>query len=191
MLPIVNRMRAALRRHVLDIRDNGLIPEGSPIEGFDASRAPQAYPMERILDVADTAIRRDPVNLARPIRWLADDHECIRYWAALGCVMLRERAARAADALTLGSRERSGPVRVAAAEALCYTGRQREGLAVLQNLLLEDASPWIRLQAAHALQNVGPTAAAVLPAIEKAVSDGNDYVQRASRYAAAALKHQP
>jgi hypothetical protein len=55
--------------------------------------------------------------------------------------MLRERAARAADALILGVSDHSEPVRVAAAEAVCYTGRRKEGLAVLQDLLLTDKSP--------------------------------------------------
>jgi arylsulfatase A-like enzyme len=188
---VLNRMRAALRRHMLDIRDNGFIPEGSLIEGFDAARAPKAYPMERILEVADTATQRDPANMAKLTRWLADENECVRYWAVLGCVMLRERAGRVADALILRLTDTSGSVRVAAAETLCYTGRRGEGLAVLQDLLLKDKSPWVRLQAANALQNIGPKAAAVLPAIEEAVSDENDYVQRAVRYTAATLKRQP
>ena len=65
---VLERMRTALRKHVLDIRDNGFIPEGSPLEGYDATRDLKAYPLEGILEVADTAIRHDRTNLSQLAR---------------------------------------------------------------------------------------------------------------------------
>jgi len=186
--PVLDRMRAALRGHMLEVRDNGFIPEGSPLEGFDNARDPRVYPLERILAVADAAAQRDASNLPKLVRWLEDGNECIRYWAALGCVMLRGKAGTAADALTGRLHDASGSVRVAAGEALCRVGRTDEALAVLQTCLCKDDNPWIRLQAANSLQNIGPQAMAALPAIEQAVSDENDYVKRAIRYTAAVLK---
>ena len=47
----------------LATNDNGFIPEGSPLEGYDESRAPGAYPIRRVLRVAGKAIERDPGNL--------------------------------------------------------------------------------------------------------------------------------
>ena len=181
-------MRAALRRHMLETRDNGFIPEGSVIEGFEIARNAKAYPLENILLTADTAINRDATNLPRLRHWLGDENECVRYWAALGCVMLRDKAGPAADALAVRLRDPSGSVRVAAAEALCQMGREREALAVLQKCLVQDKNPWIRLQSVNALQNIGSKALPALPAIEKAVSDDSDYVRRAARYTAAAVK---
>ena len=187
---ILVRMRNALRRHMLDTRDNGFIPEGSPTEGFYASRDHQAYPMERILTIADLATQRNEGNLPRLIRSLADENECLRYWAALGCVMLRGRAGRAVDALMARLTDPSGSVRVASAEALTYLDRGKEGLAVLQECLLQGQNPWIRLQAANALQNVGSKAAPVLPAIEKVAAEKDEYLQRATSYTAASLRRQ-
>jgi len=187
---VLNRMRSALNRHMVDTRDNGFIPEGSPIEGFEASRDPRTYPVERILEVADTCIRRDAANIPRLVQWLRDENECVRYWSALGCVMLRENAGPAADALAARLSDASGSVRVAAAEALCRTGRAGGALPVLQACLLKDQSPWIRLQAANSLENLGPNARAALPALEQAAADENDYVRRASRSTASSLKRR-
>ncbi len=185
---VLDRMRTALRRHMTDTRDNGFIPEGSAIEGFDASRDDGRYPLERILEVADTCIRRDAANIPRLVRWLGDENECIRYWSALGCVMQGEKAGAAADALVTRLRDSSGSVRVAAAEALCRIGRGDEGLPVLELCLLKDRSPWIRLQSANALENLGQKARTLLPAIEQAADDDNDYVRRSARHTASSLK---
>jgi arylsulfatase A-like enzyme len=184
---ILKAMRAALRQHLLEIRDNGFIPEGSALEGYDATRDPKVYPLERILDVCDVVTKRDPANLPKLVQWMDDPNECIRYWAALGCVMLRDKAAAAADALAKRLADASGSVRVAAAEALCHMGQEAKGLPVLEECLLKDSNPWARLQAANALQNLGAKAKPALPAIEEARSSPNNYVQRAVEYTATVL----
>jgi len=185
---ILERMRGALREHLLAIGDNGFIPEGSALEGYQATRDPAAYPLEKILQAADTATKRDPANLPKLIAGLEDENECIRYWAALGCVMLRAKAAPAVEALAKRLEDSSGSVRVAAAEALCYAGQAEKGLAVLQECLLKHASPRVRLQAANVFQNLGDKARPAVAAIEQAQSDADDYVRRAVKYTAAVLK---
>ncbi len=178
---IQRRMRSALRQHVLDTRDNGFIPEGSPLEGYATAHDAESYPLEKILEVADTAIQRNAANLPRLASWMNDDNECVRYWAAMGCVMLRKEAAGASEALAALLSDGSGSVRVAAAESLVRAGRKDEGLASLQDCLVKGESPWVRLQAANALQNLGPAAGPVLPAFRQALTDENDYVRRAAR----------
>jgi arylsulfatase A-like enzyme len=61
----LQRMRKALEQHLLEIRDNGFIPEGSPLEGYESTRDESAYPLERILAVANTATRRDPDQMPK------------------------------------------------------------------------------------------------------------------------------
>jgi len=181
-------MRSALRQHLLAVRDNGFIPEGSPLEGYDASRDPKAYPLERILDTCDVVTKRDPANLPKLIAWMDDENECVRYWAALGCVMLREKCAPAAEALAKRLTDNSGQVRVAAAEALCRAGQEAKGLAALTACLADEKSVWVCLQAANALENLGEKARPALAALEKAASGGNQYVRNAAGHAAAVLK---
>jgi arylsulfatase A-like enzyme len=188
---VLGRMRAVLEKHLLEIRDNGFIPEGSALEGYDATRNRAAYPLERILAAAGTVSLRRPENLSRCVEMTADGHECIRYWGALGCVMLGKAAAPAADALSRLLEDPSGSVRVAAAEALCRCGRIREGLAALEDCLLRHDNARVRLQAADALDSLGPAAARVLPALEKAAADSDDYVRRSARHTASVLGSRP
>ncbi len=183
---VMSRMRAALRQHMLDIRDNGFIPEGSPIEGYDAARDPETYPLKQVLQVADLATRRDTAYLPRLAANLTDANECVRYWAALGCVMLRQKAAPALNALLPRLADTSGSIRVAAAHSLCRIGRADAGLATLRACLLQDKSPWVRLQAANALEELGSLAMPARPWLKQAADDENDYVRRAARYTASA-----
>jgi HEAT repeat protein len=62
------------------------------------------------------------------------------------------------------------------------------GIEALQDCLLRHESPWVRLQSANALQNLGIAARSALPAIERAAGDQNDYVQRAVKFTAACLR---
>ena len=38
----LEKMRAALKRHTIEVNDNGFLPEGSALEGYEASRVPGA-----------------------------------------------------------------------------------------------------------------------------------------------------
>jgi HEAT repeat protein len=184
---VLARMRGALRGHLLAIRDNGFIPEGSPLEGFVPTRDEAAYPLAKILDFADVVTRRDAANVPQFVQGLTDANEVMRYWAALGCLLLRDKAAPAKAALLTGLADASPHVRVVAAEALCHLGEGARGLAVLGELLTKDASAKVRLQAANALDHLGAAAKPALGALRAATKDDDDYVKRAVRYTAAVL----
>jgi arylsulfatase A-like enzyme len=179
---LLGRMRAALDSHLLSIRDNGFIPEGSELEGYVETRNSSKYPLERILSVAGAVSRRDAAQLPNIRKWLADPDECVRYWASLGCVMLRADAAPAAQELRARLRDASGSVRVAAAEALCRIGAVDAGLPELRALLGRHPHPRIRLQAANALQTLGPVARPALPEFEAAAAGTDEYLKRAGQY---------
>jgi arylsulfatase A-like enzyme len=184
----LKRMRAALREHLLAVRDNGFIPEGSPLEGREESADPKAYPLDRVIDVADVATKRDAANLPKFVAWMDDPNECIRYWAALGCAMIGAKAADAAAALEKRLADESGSVRVAAAEALCRAGLLDKGLPALGELLLKGANPWVRLQAANVIENLGDRAKPLAAAVQEAAAGASSYVLRATEYTAARLR---
>ena len=188
---MLKRLRAALRDHLLKIRDNGFLPEGSPIEGFAGTRDDAAYPLARIIDAADLAIGRDPANLPAFRKGLADDHEAIRYWSALGCLMLADKSAPATSDLQTALTDRSPRVRVVVAEALCRVGQAVAALPALERLLTAHDDAKVRLQAANALDHLGPLAQPALAALRQAANDKDDYVKRASRYTAAVLAKEP
>jgi arylsulfatase A-like enzyme len=191
----VARMRTALDEHLLDVNDNGFIPESSPIEGYDASRAPGAYPLQHAMQVADAAIRRDPRQAAQFARLLADANEVIRYWAAQGLLMLKDEAAPAKLALEACFEKDSSPqVRIVAAEALARLGGSDRSVRYLGEVLSTHPDARVRLQALNALTFIGEPARAVLPIIERAIeSAGDEYIRSAGRYLSLTLRgtYQP
>jgi hypothetical protein len=186
---VLRRLRRALDRHMLEIGDNGFIPEGSPLEGYEQSRARGAYPLRHVMRVARVAIERDPANLETLIEQLRDGNEVVRYWGVQGIVMLDAAGRTAATPL----RERldtdaSVHVRVAAAEALARLGETGPSIAFLAETLDTHADPRVRLLALNALTYV-PRAA--LPSyrdvIERAAGDPDEYLANAGEYLSAVL----
>jgi arylsulfatase A-like enzyme len=186
-LETLERMRTALKRHTLEIYDNGFMPEGSPLEGYDESRKAGAYPLERIFDLATLASKRDVQNLPKLIEALDDDSEPVRWWAAQGCTMLGAQAAPAEVALRKHLDDPSGAVQVVAAEALASLGKLEAALPVLECALKNAKAPFIALQAANVLARLGERARPSLPMIKQLLAsaqkegDGNSsraYSQR-------------
>jgi len=163
----LDRMRACLRQRVLEIKDNGFLPEGSTLEGYDASHAPGAYPIERAFALAQTASARNPADLPQLIAALDDASEPVRWWAAQGCTMLGARAAPAAAALRRRLTDPSGGVQATAAEALARLGQVDVALPVLVRLVQDDQAPDFALQAANVLDRLGELARPALPQLKR------------------------
>jgi arylsulfatase A-like enzyme len=165
----LDRMRAELRRRVLFAHDNGFIPEGSPLEGYEQSRRPGAVPMERLFDLANTASQRDAANLPAMIAALGDAHEAVRWWGAQGCAMLGARAAPAETALRKRLDDPSGAVQAAAAESLIRLGRAEAALPALERGLAGNG--FYTLHAANVLYRAGPAARPLLPAMKRRLAE--------------------
>ncbi len=162
----LGRMRAALQRHTLEINDNGFLPEGSAMEGYDASRKPGSYPLDRVFALANLASERDVKNLPQLIEALADPSEPMRWWAAQGCTMLGLPASPAQAALHKLLADPSGAVQVAAAEALASLGKIEVALPALERALKSSGSPFFALQAANVLDRLGERARPSLPMLK-------------------------
>jgi arylsulfatase A-like enzyme len=181
---VLRRLRQALDKHMRKIRDNGFIPEGAPLEGYEQSRARAAYPLRRVMRVAKRAIERDPTNLDALLASLRDPNEVVRYWAGQGIVMLDESSRPAAA--TLEERLADDPsvhVRVVVAEALARLGDSGHPLAFLAETLDTSDDPRVRLLALNALTALPH--AALRPyedVIGRAASSADEYVANAGRY---------
>lgn len=193
----VERMRAALKRHTLEIVDNGFMPEGSTNEGYDASRQPGAFPLERAYDLAMVASSRDAAKLPNLIQALADENEAVRWWAAQGCTVLGNKAADAEKALLARLNDASPSVQVAAAEALAKQGHADVALPVLERILTQNATTYAALQAANVLDRMGEQARPLLPAMEqrrkslpsgKGSSNVSGYLERILSHITAVLR---
>lgn len=179
----IARMRTLLDEHMLAVNDNGFIPEGSPIEGYTASRVPGAYPLREAMALAARAIEREPANIDCFIDALKHDNEVIRYWGAEGLVMLGQANASAGAALSAALRDPSPQVRIAAAEAFALTQKPEEAVAVLGEFLRPDESAAVTMQALGALYYVGPAAGAVVDRLAAlAETSRHGGVRSAARY---------
>lgn len=150
-------MRRTLRAELIATRDTGFIPEGM-FERLAADKTiyayaqSDAYPIERVVDVADAATSRDRAALPGLLRALADPHPVIRYWGAVGCLVLQDKATSAKPELLAALRDDWADVRVAAAEALGYTGGADAAIDALAGVLGGgEADPYERLAALNAL----------------------------------------
>jgi arylsulfatase A-like enzyme len=189
----LEKLRAALRQRMLDLKDNGLLPEGSALEGYEASHAPGAWPVERVFELACRASDRDTANVPAFIAALDEASEPLRWWAAQGCTILREKAAPAAEALRKHLNDPSGAVAVAAAEALARLGKAADALQVLEKALTGDNKGTAQL-AANVLDRIGEQARPLLPAMKRMLAEeqggkgGQNYPQRILDHIVAVLE---
>lgn len=136
----IARLRAALRGDILATRDTGFIPEGMipRLAGdktiYDYAHS-EAYPLERILDLADKASDGNPANLPALAAALDDPHPVLRYWAATGCLILQDKAAPAKAELLERLTDDWADVRVVAAEAVAHLGQQEAAVKALAGVL--------------------------------------------------------
>jgi len=163
----LEQMRAELNRRVLAIKDNGFIPEGSPLEGYEASRMAGAVPFERVVDLANLASQRKAENLPRLVAALADPNEAVRWWGALSCAMLGGQAAPAEAALHKRLEDSSGAVQAAAAEALAHVGHADLALSTLARWITNTSGTFYTVHAANVLVRLGETGRPLLPTMKK------------------------
>jgi arylsulfatase A-like enzyme len=136
----IAKLRTALRAEILKARDTGFIPEGmlSRLAGdktiYDYAQS-RAYPLERILDLADKASDRNPANLPAFLAALDDPHPVIRYWAVTGCLILADKAAPAKAKLRARLDDEWPDVRVVAAEAIARLGEREPAVKAIAGVL--------------------------------------------------------
>jgi hypothetical protein len=179
----LRQLRGVLHQHLLATNDNGFIPESHPAEGYLPSRAPGAYPIRRVLAVADLAIRREPDNLGALLAHLRDDNDIVRFWAAQGLLMLGDRASAAVQALAGAlSTDPSVYVKIPVAEALARMGHTANSVKFLAATLDEHPNNRVRLQALNALTWVGTAALPYKAVVDRAAVSTDEYIKNAGRY---------
>ncbi len=178
----LRRLRDVLDRHLVEVNDNGFIPEGLAVEGYADSRRPSAYPIRRVVEVAGRASRGDVRELPKLVASLDDTYEVVRTWAALGLAVLGAEAEPARDRLRrVLAEEASAHVRTQAAEALARLDEPGAAEA-LGEILTTDPGPRTRLQAANVLAALGERARPAIEAVRTATADDDAYVVTKARH---------
>jgi arylsulfatase A-like enzyme len=185
----IAEMRVALDEHMLDVNDNGFIPESAAPEGWEASRVPGAYPLRRVMDLASLAAQRQPASLPVFRNASRDSNALVRHWAAQGLLMLGENARGGIEDLERLLDDELPQTRVVAGEALIKLVPGHHALDLLVELLESHPLPRVRLHAVEALTQAGTLA---LPAVERirlaTIASKDEFVIEAAVYLVLVLK---
>lgn len=180
---IRKRLSAAVDTHMLAIHDNGFIPEGMAGEGWAESRDEALYPIRQVMALGRTAAMGRIEGLPSLRSALGSPVAVLRYWAAVGLLILGEKAVPAkAEMLAALTREAEPHVRIQLAEALAKLGEASSAIPALA-ALCDEAQPWqIRLHAINALTFIGKAAMPALDAARTAMTGANEYLKSAGKY---------
>ncbi len=168
----LERMRSALRKWMVDVRDLGLVPEGEVFErsGRDSPYAfghdAKLYPVEAIYDAADLATRVGDSDLTKLLANRVAGDSASRYWTACGLLyraqedLHRDDAVKAARGMTT---DPSAYVRCAANEVVARFGSEADRAVAIQALLklanAKETNAFVAMSALNSLISCEPTAA--------------------------------
>jgi uncharacterized sulfatase len=144
------------------------------IEGLNSSD-----PLVRYRGIKSLAILGAPAIPAL-LSAMKDADSIVAYWAARAFGEIEPLTADAEGALQQALARREAGPRLGVAYALIRHGKQEAALPVSLNLM-EDENPFVRLGAVEMLELVGPQNEQVAAALQKALTDGNEYVVRRAK----------
>ena len=194
------RLRAVQDQWMADSRDLGLLPEaelnrlgkehGTRYAVHAALAAADPAFWDTLRTVAALAGAGAPEGVMQLLSAAKDSpHPAVRWWAVTGLNNLTAVPGEGRAALRRALDDPSAVVRVAAAAGVVR--RMPDDAAPALEVLkaaLADGDEWVRLQAALALDELGPRARPALGALRAAVNDGTSkYVARVANHAVNAL----
>lgn len=181
---VLEKLRAAQRAHLLEVRDVCFLPERE-IHARAEGSTPHAmardeakYPLAKILAAAELASGLDSTATAELARLLrADSDSAVRHWGALGLLMRGESAVREqADALRGALGDASADVRITAAQSLGGHGGDADLQAALDSLATlaapRDNGVLTAMPALAAIEALGARAKPLHEAIAAMAVDG-------------------
>ena len=182
-------MRRALDQHMLEVRDNGFIPEGAPGEGYHESRNDAAYPLDRIMALAARAAAMRADNLDDLVLSAQDANPIVRYWGIIGLRFLGGRSSATASMLDrIMNTDPVMQVQIAAAGALVEAGQVEAALTRLRAILATPSQTRpLLLQTLDTLTYLGDRARPALAEITGVAKHSDPDIRASARYVAALL----
>ncbi|MBB6049750.1 sulfatase-like hydrolase/transferase [Armatimonas rosea] len=174
-------LRGRLKQTMLDTRDTGIIPEPMFAE-LAPQKAIADYPLNRtkVLDTAFLATERNVKNLPTLQKALASPDALVRYWGALGCVVLGKAALPAKASLEPLLTDSSVTNRITAAHALVVLGQRERGVAALASELEKTNNEYAAQLIANTLTHQSALEAISPAWIEKTLANpkADEYLKR-------------
>jgi N-sulfoglucosamine sulfohydrolase len=185
---VLIRMRKANHDWIISSKDLGFIPETilyrhslAPLTLYE--QLEDSKNLQTIIETAEMNSSRDPKYLKEIISRLNHQDPSVRYWASVGCILLKEQSAVAKDILKNLLSDSEIAVRIAAAQALFFLGEKDDATEAL-NQALTNENPFARLQALNALQAFGKDASPALTFAKRLILENpkdSDYDSRAAQ----------
>jgi N-sulfoglucosamine sulfohydrolase len=150
-------------------------------EGHWRSKLDQTDLLERLRKIKELDGKPDKA-ISEYVEALNDKNASVRYWAVTGLhnnckgAKIKSVQAKIGEAL----KDNAAVVRIAAAQAFCDWGYEKDALPILAEAL-KDKNDKARVYAIIALNKIGEKARPVLPQIKTALKDSDEYVQRVAR----------
>lgn len=180
---ILARMSDALNAHMIDIHDCSLIPERSPAEAEAQRNDPEIYPLERVLALANAAIKRDPGHLSKFLHAMCDESAVMRYWGAQGLLLLAIDGHRLPPVIQmLIETERDPDVLVVLHEVYGHAVAPEPAVRGLTALSDDSQSLWIRMKAMAVLTALPLYPAISRDVIAKSADEPGQYIRGAAGY---------
>jgi N-sulfoglucosamine sulfohydrolase len=145
----ISKMRVALGRWQEEIFDTGLLPESERLKRakennttiYEMVRNPKLYNVSDLMNAANLALEKNPSNLPKLHKMLSAPDCGVRYWAAIGCLMLDDNSPEINKAM----QDESHTVRAVAAWTAVKYGNKEEGLNCLEAMLAENSYAKLRI----------------------------------------------
>jgi N-sulfoglucosamine sulfohydrolase len=190
------RLREANHQWLIDSKDLGFVPEAilyrlskGPLSLYEQFADKEK--LKTIIETAEISSSRNPKHLPEILKKLKHPESSVRYWAAIGCTVLKEHAAPAKDQLNRLLRDPEIAVRIAAAQALYFLSEKKKSVETLTQALKHE-NPFARLQALNVLQTFGKDAVETLQVAKTLLRDNPqdaDYDARAARTLVETIEH--
>lgn len=173
---VKKRLKARLKRWILEHRDGGFLPESEAqiraleagLTPYDIITDPDRFDLEATLEVALTV--GDPeTDPGRWVRALEHAESAVRHWAAVALHARGQPDASARAALKRGLDDASPLVAIACAEALVHAGELEPAMTRLGELV-GDSRPWVALRAARTVALVGEKARPLVPVLRETIT---------------------
>jgi HEAT repeat protein len=128
----------------------------------------------------------DQVYFAELVKLIHDNDATVRYWSVMGLAGYAKSLSNKDGGQTAGvntvaplMEDKAAARRIAAAQAIGILGQPEKALPVLVGAM-SDPQDSARIQAASALEAMGPAARPAVATLEKGTTDSSEYVKRIS-----------
>jgi len=186
---VLKCMRKVQTDWMRKIKDVGLIPESDYTEFagdksmYDYMRSPEC-PFDELMKASELATLGGKKDLGVFVKYLQSPNSAIRYWGAIGLLILKKDATPAISALKKSTKDKSGFVATLAAEALYNLGEKQIAKQTYKRILTSETyNAYDKIFAMNSIDAVNDDSPEFIPLFQILVKNKeNHYVERISKY---------